>query len=69
MIFKSQVRTVQNKLLPDQLAIMYKYKKYMGKKLDLRNPTTFNEKIQWLKLNDQIRSYIDYQLTSMRSGT
>ena len=31
--------------------IIYKIK--MGKKLNLQNPQTFNEKIQWLKLNDR----------------
>lgn len=28
------------------------------KKLNLENPTTFNEKIQWLKLNDHNPEYI-----------
>lgn len=29
------------------------YRAMMGKKLDLQNPQTFNEKIQWLKLYDR----------------
>ena len=29
--------------------ILFRY--YMGKKIDLNNPKTFNEKMQWLKLN------------------
>lgn len=33
------------------LKILYKYK--MRKKLNLINPTTYNEKLQWLKLNDR----------------
>ncbi|WP_027097179.1 ATP-grasp fold amidoligase family protein [Clostridium paraputrificum] len=32
------------------IATKYVYKYNTGKKLDLRNPKTFNEKIQWLKL-------------------
>ena len=27
------------------------YRKRLGKKLNLQNPRTFNEKLQWLKLN------------------
>ena len=33
----------------------YKYK--IGKKLDLSNPHTFNEKLQWLKLHDRKEIY------------
>lgn len=29
----------------------------MGKKLDLENPRTFNEKLQWLKINDRKEEY------------
>ena len=32
-------------------ASKYLYKKVFGKKLNLKKPTTFNEKIMWLKLN------------------
>ena len=31
----------------------------MGKRLDLENPTTFNEKIQWIKLYDRNPIYSD----------
>jgi hypothetical protein len=30
------------------------YKRRSGKNLDLNNPKTFNEKIQWIKLYDSI---------------
>ena len=40
-------------LLPDKLYLKYKYKKTFGKKLNLKNPKTFNEKLQWLKLNNR----------------
>ena len=50
---KKQIRYIQNILLPDKLAILHKFKKYMGHFPDLKNPKTFNEKMQWLKLNDR----------------
>ena len=37
------------------LKLMYWAK--MGKKLDLENPVTFNEKLQWLKLHNQNPEY------------
>lgn len=40
-------------LCPDKLYIKLKYRLIMGKKLDLVNPKTYNEKLQWLKLYDR----------------
>lgn len=43
-------------LFSDKLYIKAYYKRFMGKKLtskQLRNPKTFNEKLNWLKLNDR----------------
>ncbi|KQC08336.1 MAG: hypothetical protein APR62_04890 [Smithella sp. SDB] len=37
--------------LPDKVYLSLLYKRKMGKRLDLRPPRTFTEKIQWLKLN------------------
>lgn len=34
------------------------YHAYMGKKLNLQNPVTLNEKLQWLKLFDHQDSYV-----------
>jgi hypothetical protein len=39
------------KSLSDEEAIIKLYKNYCGKIPDLHNPTTFGEKLQWLKLN------------------
>ena len=36
--------------LPDELYLKILYKLRMGKKLNLKEPVTFNEKLQWLKL-------------------
>lgn len=37
------------------LKIMYRIK--IGRKLNLKNPTTFNEKLQWLKIHDRNPKY------------
>ena len=37
----------------DKAYIKKKYKKELGEKLNLKNPITFNEKLQWLKLYDR----------------
>lgn len=41
------------RILPDKIFLKIAYKMKFGKKLNLDNPKTFNEKIQWLKLNDR----------------
>lgn len=38
-------------LIPDSLFLKNRFKKIMGYPLDLKNPQTFNEKLQWLKLH------------------
>ncbi|WP_280770892.1 ATP-grasp fold amidoligase family protein [Salipaludibacillus daqingensis] len=45
------------RLLPDKIYLKIKFKLRMGKKLDLQNPKTFNEKLQWLKLFDHNPEY------------
>lgn len=42
-----------NYILTDKCYLKYQYRKIFGKNLDLQNPQTFNEKIQWLKLYDR----------------
>ena len=39
--------------LSDEKYLKFFYKLNMGKKLNLENPKTFNEKLQWLKLYDR----------------
>ena len=36
--------------VPDKAYLHLKYYFRMGKRLNLKNPQTFNEKLQWLKL-------------------
>lgn len=45
------------KWLPDALYLKLLYYAMMGKKLNLDNPQTFNEKLQWLKLYDRRPEY------------
>ncbi len=43
--------------LPDEQFLKMMYRAQMGKKLDLDDPKTLNEKIQWLKLHDRNPDY------------
>lgn len=64
------------KYMPDELHIKLKFKKHLGYKLDLKNPKTLNEKINWLKLYDRtelhtkaadkyaVREYIEKKIGS-----
>lgn len=44
-------------LFPDKLFLQIKFYLEMGKKLNLRNPQTMNEKLQWLKLYNRKPEY------------
>lgn len=46
-----------SKLIPDKMYLRLKFKASMGKSLDLDNPRTYNEKLQWLKLYDRRPEY------------
>lgn len=43
--------------VPDRMAVSIKYRNHFLKKLDLKDPQTFNEKLQWLKLYDRRPEY------------
>ena len=45
------------RLLPDKLYLQLLYFKHFKKLIDFKDPTTFNEKLQWLKLNDRAPLY------------
>ena len=55
---KNFAHTVFLDHLPDEAYIKMKYRIMIGKQLDLRNPRTYNEKLQWLKLYDRNPKYI-----------
>lgn len=44
-------------ILPDKIYLKKLYKLRTGKKLNLRNPQTFNEKLNWLKLHNRKPEY------------
>lgn len=44
--------------MSDSMYLKLLFKSLMGYKLDLKNPVTFNEKLQWLKLHDRKNEYI-----------
>lgn len=43
--------------MPDALYLKIVFPGYTGYKLDIKNPKTFNEKLQWLKLYDRNPAY------------
>jgi hypothetical protein len=47
-----------SKLLPDSIFLKMRYYRLMGKTLNLSNPKTYNEKLQWLKIHDHNPKYI-----------
>jgi hypothetical protein len=47
------------RFIPDKTFLKMKYWLRIGKKLNLSNPKTFNEKLQWLKLYDRNPKYTD----------
>ncbi len=49
--------SVLSRLIPDAIFLKIKYRLRIGKKLNLSNPKTFNEKLQWLKINDSKPEY------------
>lgn len=55
-IFKGILRR-GGRLIPDKFQIKTYYYLEMGKKLDLKNPKTMNEKLQWLKLYNRKEEY------------
>lgn len=48
-LFKKNIK----KCIPDSIVLKREFRLRMGKCLDLKNPCTFNEKLNWLKLYDR----------------
>ena len=55
-ICKLLLHLIKLEQIPDRLFLKYQYHYVFGKRLDLKHPKTYNEKLQWLKLYDR-RSY------------
>ena len=45
------------KCIPDSIYLRLLFYRRLGKRLSLKNPKTFNEKLQWLKLYDHRPEY------------
>ena len=70
------LKIIKAKIVPDALYLKWMFKKHVGYELNLNDPQTFNEKLQWLKLNDKreilttcadklkVREYIAEQIGS-----
>ena len=56
-LIKRQLYKVAALLIPDSLFVRLKFRKAMGRWPDLKNPRTFNEKLNWLKLHDHNSLY------------
>lgn len=50
-IVNIKLACLSSRFISDEKFVTQQYKRRTGEKLDLENPKTFNEKIQWLKLN------------------
>lgn len=46
-----------SKFIPDKPYLKIKFRAHMGKKLNLKNPQTFSEKLQWMKLYNRNPEY------------
>ena len=46
-----------SRVIPDRTYLKLKYRAAFGKKLNLKDPKTYNEKLQWLKLYDRKPEY------------
>ena len=45
------------KIFSDELYLKLKFRNNMGYWMDFKNPKTYNEKLQWFKLNDKHPEY------------
>ncbi len=60
MILLNKVIYNLKKIIPDKLYLKLQYRHHFNKNLNLKDPKNFNEKIQWLKLNDRKPEYVKY---------
>ena len=58
MSIKSFLAQTAGRLIPDKLYLQIKFFKWFGRFVDFKNPQTFNEKLQWLKLYDRTPRHI-----------
>lgn len=58
-IYNNIVHTGITNFLSDETYLKLTYRVRFGEKLDFNNPVTFNQKLQWLKINDRQDRYIE----------
>lgn len=58
-VLRRFTKTKAYNYLPDRVAVSIKYYNHFSKKLNVKHPVTFNEKLQWLKLYDRRPEYTD----------
>ncbi len=58
-LYNNIVHTGITNFFNDEAYLKLTYKINFGKRLNLENPTSFNEKLQWLKLYDKNEKYIN----------
>lgn len=49
---RRKCQVIAHKIMPDETMCRFYSRILLKKKVDLKNPKTFNEKIQWLKIHD-----------------
>lgn len=52
-------RSRLSRIIPSKIYLRMMYKLVVGNKLNLKNPKTFNEKLQWLKIYNKSPEYIE----------
>lgn len=46
--------------IPDRLMVSIQFRLLLGRKMNWKDPKTYNEKLNWLKLNDESERYAKY---------
>ena len=57
-IFRNFTKYGLTRIIPDKMYLEIAFRLALGYSLDLNNPKTFNEKLQWLKLYDRRPEYV-----------
>lgn len=57
LIYYILLATKSARFVPDKWYVKLEYRCLLGKRLDLKHPKTFNEKLQWLKIYDRRPEY------------
>lgn len=51
------IKKILTRIIPDEIYLKHRFRSIMGYPLNLKNPVTYNEKLQWLKLNNRKQFY------------